>query len=118
LKKPVSGSYFEKVHLKDFMLSVHYPDNYCLFDKKILKIVKIKENSGIISLFGQIVVNTEPFFQINYLDSAFFGIVCSPNYEKLEPVTKKVQLDAVKTKIVKIEATVLQKQIVYVPYLH
>jgi hypothetical protein len=54
----------------------------------------------------------------NNLDSDIFGIVCSPNYEKLEPVAKQVQLDAVKPKIVKIETTVLQKQIINVPYLH
>jgi hypothetical protein len=113
------------------MFSVHFPNNYCKFDSKIFKIVKIKEISGGIILLGQVVTNTEPFFQFNHVvtntepffqsnqvDSEFFGIVCSASTEHLEPVTKQVRLENVKTKVVKVEATIAKKHIVYIPYLH
>jgi hypothetical protein len=128
LKNELRDNCFEKVELENFCLSIKFPNNYCMIKvdplpnqiscKKIMKIIAIKKESQDVKLYGKIVLHTEPYFKLVNLTSSFFNIVSSHETEKLDQEIKIIGLNQVWRKVVKIEATINQKHIVYLPFLH
>ena len=84
-------------YVKQFSLSTVPPNNYCIFENRIIKIIEIKRNS----LKGVVLSNCETLF--DYPTNSFnIGIYTSNNIESFSDCTQEFQLKDV-TKLVKLE---------------
>lgn len=106
-------STFKNIHFKNFMLSIDFPNNICIFNKSsIFEIICIEKNDkGVIVLQGKEFLNQELFLEKPNLSHLNIFLVNSDDFlYKCIPVTCIVQ------KCLKF--SVDSKKFVTVPYIH
>lgn len=85
-KKQLKDNSFMSVELKEYKFSIHPPNNFCLFENKIIKITKIYCCENLVKFTGEPIRHLHSFFKYP-ISSSNLNIFTADNLQYEEAIT-------------------------------